>query len=335
MFSYHVVEEKLKQKRVEELDQQCYVTMTKSYQPSTLKNIRSQALIYSKFCDFYGFTMFPAGAWQLVRYARYVANTVSSYETVMNYLAGVRKLHELGGYPVPGPNEPNMRHLMRALKQELAHPIKQAVPVTPELLRSMYNCVDLGRIRDIVIYTTLLVGFYLFLRKSNLVPEGKKSFDAQKQLTRGDIQVGENMVLVVIKWSKVIQYKEKELLLPLLPAKDIRICPVFWIKLMLRKVKTDNNDPLFAIPDSGGVNPLTYSELSDTYKRWVSAVTTLTDNHTLHGLRRGGACHALEVGLVGEDLKILGDWATDAYMRYLDLTLQRRVDNMIQFMERL
>lgn len=279
--------------------------------------------------------MFPAGAWQLVRYARYIANTVTSHETVMNYLSGVRKLHELAGYPVPGPQEPNMKHLMRALKLELAHPVKQAIPVTPELLRSIYHCVDLQNVHDIVAYSALLVGFYLFLRKSNLVPEGKNSFDSQKQLIRADLQIGENMILVVIKWSKVIQYKERELLLPLLPAKDITICPVFWLKLLMRKVKATDIDPLFALPVSHecGVTPLTYHDLSETYKGWVSKVTTLTSRHTLHGLRRGGACHALEVGLAGEDLKILGDWASDAYMRYLDLTLQRRVDNMVSFMK--
>lgn len=57
-----------------------------------------------------------------------------------------------------------------------------------------------------------------------------------------------------------------------------------------------------------------------------------SDRYTLHGLRRGGACHALQVRLVGEDLKILGDWASEAYMRYLDLSLQRRVHNMVRFM---
>lgn len=220
------------QHRREQLDEHCYETMRRSYQPGTLRNIRSQALIYKRFCDFYGFKMFPADAWQLVRYARYIGNTVTSYETVVNYLAGVRRLHELGGFPVPAPSEPNIRHIMRALKQELAHPIRQAEPMTPDMLRAIYDHVELGNHFQLVCYTALLVGFYLFLRKSNLVPENKSSFDPQKQLTRGDVQIGKNMVLVVIKWSKTIQYKEKELLLPLLPASDITICPVFWLRLM-------------------------------------------------------------------------------------------------------
>lgn len=323
-----------RQVRIHRLDEHCYETMKRSYQPTTLRNLRSQALIYGRFCKFYGFEMFPASAWQLVRYARYIANTVTSYETVANYISGVRKLHRLAGYQVPDANEPNLHHIMRALKKELAHPIKQAVPVTPKLLQDIYEMVDLTKIYDIVCYTALLVGFYLFLRKSNLVPDSVSSFDPQKQLTRADIQMGKNIILVIIKWSKTIQYKEKELILPLLPARDIRICPVFWVKLMFRKVNIKENHPLFSLPSASGDGfaPLTYDQLAKRYKQWIANMGIPVANYTLHGLRKGGACHALEMGLVGEELKLLGDWASEAYMRYIDLSMQQRLDCMVRFM---
>lgn len=258
-----------------------------------------------------------------------------SYETVVNYIAGVRKLHELAGFNVPGPGDPNLKHILRAIRQELAHPIKQAAPISPQILKEIYNWVDLTNIVDIVCYTALLVGFYLFLRNSNLVPGSKSKFDPQKQLIRSDIQVGSNVILVVIKWSKTIQYQEKQVLLPVLPAKDLKICPVFWLKLILNKVKAGMDAPLFCTPQENGVVPITYDQLADRLKYWVGKTGAPSGKYTLHGLRHGGACHALEVGLVGEDLKLMGDWATDAYMRYLDITLQRRVDNMVQFMREL
>lgn len=338
MKSYSLFSDMLEpEARLEQLDEHCYETMRRSYQPSTLKNIRSQALIYNRFCEFYGLKMFPATAWQMVRYARYIANTVTSYDTVMNYLSGVRKLHALGGFEVPAADDPNLRHIMRAIRLELAHPIKQAEPVTPHLLRCIYEHVDLHSPFDLVCYTALLVGFYLFLRKSNLVPESVKEFNPCKQLTRSDILVGRNIMLVVIKWSKTIQYQQKELLLPLLTVQDLRICPHFWLRLMFQKIPAGNNQPLFAVPSKtgGGVDALTYDQLAKKFKLWVHKSGLPCDRYTLHGLRKGGACHALESGLVGEDIKILGDWATDAYMRYLDLTLQRRVDNMVQFIKHL
>lgn len=276
--------------------------------------------------------MFPADEWQFIRYGRYVADTVTSYDTVVNYISGVRKLHELARFQVPSMSSPNLAHFLRAIKFELAHPVKQATPMTPELLRKMFNHVRLDNVRDIVCFTAILIGFYLFLRKSNLVPESQAAYNPKEQLTRSNIRLGQALVLVEIEWSKTIQYQEKVMLLPLLPAKDKRICPVLWLSLMLSKVRAGPKEPLFAIPGKNGVVPLTYDQLSKWLKETVTKTGTAPEGYTLHGLRKGGACHALESGLVGEDIQLMGDWATMTYMTYLDQTLTRRVNNMVQFM---
>lgn len=323
------------QDQLQHLDEHCYDTLRKAYRPGTLKNIRSQALIYKRFCDFYGLQMFPASEWQLVRYARYIANTVTSYDTVVNYISGVRTLHKLGGFDILDVKQsPNLAHMMRAIRFELMHPIKQATPMTPGVLRKIYNHVNLGDIQDIVCFTAILLGFYLFLRKSNLVPETVDGFNKREQLVRSDVKMGPSMVLVEIRWSKTIQYQQKVLRLPLIPAKDKRICPVFWLQLMMHRVKAGDQDPLFSLPTAhSGLKPLTYGQLGQRLKELVAMTGMSPEGYTLHGLRRGGTCHALECGLIGEDLKIMGDWASEAYMTYIDQTVQRRVRNMVQFME--
>ena len=55
------------------------------------------------------------------------------------------------------------------------------------------------------------------------------------------------------------------------------------------------------------------------------------ERFTLHFLRRRGTSHALNAGLTGEDLKLMVDWASDAYPHYLDIVLDRRVKNMVMF----
>lgn len=317
---------------LEQLDEQCYQTMRHSYRTSTMKNYRSQALIYHRFCEFYGLRMFPADTWQMVRYARYIANTVTSYETVLQYVGGVRRLHKLAGIPVPGPEDPNLQHILRGIKYELAHAVKQAKPITPDILRDIYNHVQLQNVFEIVCYTALLLGFYMFLRKSNLVPDTTRSFNSKEQLTRSDVRTHQNLVAVEVKWSKTHQFKQKQLLLPLIPAKDIRVCPLFWLKLMFKKVKAKPGEPLLSVPQGTGVVPVTYDQLGKQLKHWVERTGRNPEGYTLHGLRRGGASWALESGIVGEDLKLMGDWATDTYMKYLDSTFQRRVKNMVQFM---
>ena len=48
--------------------------------------------------------------------------------------------------------------------------------------------------------------FFLMLRKSNVIPEYIKSFDSHKQISRQDIQIHDNMLIVNIKWSKTRQF---------------------------------------------------------------------------------------------------------------------------------
>ena len=125
----------------------------------------------------------------MVRFARYMGNTVGTIGTLKNYTGGVRKLHDLGGYTVPDPGESNYKLIIQALKAELAKPVKQAIVMMPELLRDMYNYIDLQDPLEVVCYTAVLVRFYLFLWKSNLVPNSTLSFNPDEQLTRGDVLI--------------------------------------------------------------------------------------------------------------------------------------------------
>ena len=109
-----------------------------------------------------------------------------SIGTVQNYTGGVRKLHDLAGYLTPNPAESNYKLMMQALKAALARPVKQAEPMAPKILRDIYDYVDLTDPLQLVCYTSILVGFYLFLRKSNLAPESTTTFNPDKQLTRAD-----------------------------------------------------------------------------------------------------------------------------------------------------
>ena len=65
-------------------------------------------------------------------------------------------------------------------------------------------------------WTALLMGFYLFLQKSNLVPESMTTYDKDQQFCRGDINLlgPDKAMMIEIRWSKTIQFKQKILRLP-------------------------------------------------------------------------------------------------------------------------
>ena len=56
---------------------------------------------------------------------------------------------------------------------------------------------------------------------------------------------------------------------------------------------------------------------------------------SLHLLRRGGATFAFQSDMEGQMIKLLGDWASDCYERYIDVTIDQRYDSMKTFVEAL
>ena len=179
--------------------------------------------MYWKFCYYYRLEPLPADQWQLVRFARYIGSGVTSFDTVTGYMSTIKRIHELGGFPFP--QDLHLLKLeMMALRRELAHFIKKAPPVSPELLWKIHQQVDMTKSVNVTAYAALVVGFTLFLRKSNLVPDTVTSFNPEEQLTVEDISMKNSVVMVGIKWSKTLQNRDRELVLPLIPAKNGGVC---------------------------------------------------------------------------------------------------------------
>ena len=108
--------------------------------------------------------------------------------TVKNHLSNIKKMHELGSFQYPS-SISNLKHAMESLEYELARPIKRSKPIDTLVLARIYNFVDLTDTFEIVCYTALVTGFYLFMRKSNLVPDSRAAFDGRYQLVRSDIRM--------------------------------------------------------------------------------------------------------------------------------------------------
>ena len=323
------------EQRRQRLDQQCTDTFKTAYRPNTLRNYKSKSNAYLRFCYFYGLEPFLAPEWQLVRYARYLANGLSSYDSVKGYVSAVKRLHELGGFGFP--SEIHLLRLeLRAIQFELVHEIKKAVPVTPQLLVDIYRFVRFVNIKipvQLVCYVALVVGFTLFLRKSHLVPDTEGSFNSKEQLTRGHVWRSGVLTFVDVEWTKNNQYKKRQLTLPLVPAKNRVVCPKYWVTYLLEQIPGKSSQPLFTYWKKGRMVPLTYDVLAKNYQEWVKCTGRNPEGFTLHGLRWGGTNHAITAGILSEDVKLMGDWVSLAYLEYIDISMERRITNMVRFVD--
>ena len=71
-----------------------------------------------------------------------------------------------------------------------------------------------------------LFAFFLFARKSNLVPNSKKEFKSGKFLRREDVYFQDDILLVIMRWSKTNQFGQRVLKIPLLRIPGSVLCPV-------------------------------------------------------------------------------------------------------------
>ena len=313
-------------RRLKQLDDKCYQIMHKGYRPNTVRNKRCFATSYQHFCDSYEVPEMPADEWQLVRYAVHTAVYVTSPRTVDNYVSGVRSLQRLAGYTVPAANAPNLKLVMDSIKAYLAKPLQQATPITLQMLAEIADKIDYDNEFQHCLYACMLTGFYLVLRNSNLVPSSHKKFDAHEQLTRWHVGIEEGMAIFIIEWSKNNQNYKRELIVPVKPAKDPRVCLIRVLKRYFEKVPAQDHKPCFCYHNAQGqLKALTYGQLNKYMKEIITATGRDGKRYSTHGIRRGGINFAVRTGLAPEFLQVLGDWGSQCFLRYIDFALDLRL----------
>lgn len=302
--------------------------------PGSWRNLVTHANKYREFTQLLNIAPFPITEQNFCWYMAFLTFSLTSADSVLNYLLGVKKLHAYARVPMPKFSA-YVDTVYAGVKRLLAHQVQQAEPITPQILREISELVDKSVEKQVVCFTALVVGFYLFLRSSNLTSRTQTSFDPQKNLTRNDIRMAENVGLIEIRWSKTIQFLQRKLLVPLVKVLHQDICPLFWLKFMVRLVPATSVQPAFCLHNRyGNLVPLTYQTLTDQLRAWIFQTGRDPSHYSLHGLRRGGASFAFESNLAAESIMLLGDWASESFRRYLDHNLESRLRSMTQIIDR-
>ena len=89
---------------------------------------------------------------------------------------------------------------------------------------------------DVVYWCLFLFAFFLFARKSNLVPTSKADLKDKKILSRKNVTVHKEFILVSMNWTKAIQLGERILQTPLVKSPGSILCPISAYNVMCMKV---------------------------------------------------------------------------------------------------
>ena len=274
----------------------------------------------------------PCTAHHLLRYVVFLARTLAS-SSIPCYLNIVRILHLQHGFPNPL-EEPLFKYqktlLMRGIMRINSKAVSQKLPITPAILNLIFEQLDLTVSLDATFWAACLVAFFSFFRKSNLLVPSAAAFDPQKHLRRSDIHLFKWGIMLFVRWSKTIQYRNRTLLVPVPRVEHSKLCPLsavvhaFKLAGVLRSTEHDLG-PAFTYQKNGALTPLTYSVFTHKLKLSLNKCGIDNTKYSGHSFRRGGATFAQSCGVPGTYIKLQGDWRSNAYERYLDCSLQYKL----------
>lgn len=274
------------------------------------------------FCFHFGLSYLPASTETLSLYTQFLSRSFKSTQSIKNYVSGVKSMHFLLGYSVDHINDFLINLGLKGIARLNPHSVKQAEPITPEILLNMASKLDFSCTADKVFWFLFLFAFFLFARKSNLVPTTKEDFKNKHFLMRKDVSVKSNMLIISFRFSKTIQFGERILQTPLLEIEDSILCPVKAFYNMCRSIKLRAEDPLFSLPNN---ECIWYSHYQAKLKDLIKKVGLNPDNFSTNSFRRGGCSNSFRSAVPADLIQLHGDWCSDAYKKYLALTLHDKI----------
>ncbi len=90
-------------------------------------------------------------------------------------------------------------------------------------------------------------------------------------------------------------------------------------------VPAQNSSPSFVCPCSTGLALVTYHQYQQFIRQMMKKIYLESKSFSSHSFRRGGTTWAFSSHVPGELVKVHGDWKSEAYLKYLDLSLEHRL----------
>ena len=256
---------------------------------STHSNMQSHLKLFTQFCNSLGHQPFPIQVTTILRYLAFLSALGRAFGTIQNHISSIKHFHLLSGFP-PGWNSAYLFQL--ALRGSVG---------------------------------AFLVAFLSFLRKSNLVADSP-SATSDKIPRRCDFVLAPEGAFLHIRTTKTIQLKQHILtiLLQYIPSSPLYPVSALINHFCLNRLASSNF--LFSVKSSHSLppRPITYQNFASFLSKVITMLGLDSQSFSSHSFRRGGASFAFECNIPAELIKFQGDWHSDAYLVYLEMSSSRK-----------
>ena len=300
------------------LDSEVNFYRAHTFAASTTRTYATQQHTYLEFCNKLSIAPVPLSQYDLGRYIAYLSRKLC-FSSARQYLNIVRILHVEAGLANPLEGNWYVSSILKGVCRVKGDASKQKLPITLDILGKILTKLNLFCSLDRAFWAACLVAFFSFFRKSNLLIPGVDVFDPKCHLCASDAKFTSEGVILSVRWSKVIQFRERTLQIPLPRIPNSGFCPSnALLGMFLECPPPATPVPLFRYVQNSKWLPLTQALFSRRLHEVLQLLGFPSDKYSNHSFRRGGASFALNCGLPVDLIKLQGDWKSNACERYLE-----------------
>ena len=298
-------------------------TTKRAFAMQTWSNLRTQIRAYFLFSLFFGLVALPASLENACLYVQFLSRSFKSPQSIRNYLSGLKFMHVLLGFECSFSGSYVMSLVFRGIDKTLCHVPQRATPITPDILVQVARVVRMHDVMDVSSMCAAMFLFFLMARAGNIFVRSEHGIVIG--LLRRDVVLLDDMLLVTFHRTKVIQFGRRVLQVPLLPIPGSPLCPVTVYKRMVQLMPANPSDPLFSLGSKGVAVPLSKQAFLSHFRALVGrAGGPAPHRFSCPSFRRGGASWAFRIGMPGELIQVYGDWASECYKLYLDVSMDSK-----------
>ena len=283
-----------------------------SLQPHTRKQYERQFRLYLAFVISRGLTVLDEVTTVLL-FLEFLATNGLSSRVIVNYVSALKFAFDSYGWSTMVFESPVIRWMLRGIKFSISkQPSPKGVFSFHQICHISYLCDSFDN--PFTYRLAFLLGFYGFLRISNVAPPFTKSFSVHKHFQRQDVVLAPPGVHLNLKWAKNIQAPERTHTIKLPAVQDPLLCPTQSVTTLLTLVSLPPSAPLLVFKDG---SLLTQSLL----RKRLATILKLMDLPLLgfgfHTFCRSGATLAFDSNIPLHNIKNHGVWNSDAVWSYI------------------
>ena len=175
------------------------------------------------FLTFHQLSIYQVDLFLLLAFFEFLHLNSFKVSNILNHSSAIKSKLALLGLDVTSVDDHRIHCFFKALQKHSPLNVKINSIIDTRLLEQICQTCD-RTFQGHVFKVAYLLGFFAFLRLSNLCPHSAASFDILKHLTKGDVFFHNNGVKILIKWSKTLQLSNQAKLISL-PLLNTSLCP--------------------------------------------------------------------------------------------------------------